>query len=63
VNGIDGTRPRPLAAVAEEIAAASLEVDLTLLRWFASLSLRDRLRAATRGARGLARFRDTPVSE
>lgn len=42
---------------ADELERASFEVDQTLLGWSLSLSLRERLRAATRTARMLGRFR------
>ena len=41
----------------DEIEQASLEVDETLIRWSMGLSIRGRLRAATRAARMLGRFR------
>jgi hypothetical protein len=49
------------ANVHDEIApilmAASREVDRSLLRWSCSLSIRERLRAATKARRALSGFR------
>ena len=47
----------------EELEAASYEVDETLLRWTLSLSLRERLRAATRSSRMLDRFEHVSPSK
>ena len=47
----------------DEIEQATLEVDQTLIRWSMGLSIRGRLRAATRAARMLGRFRvSTPCA-
>jgi hypothetical protein len=40
--------------------AASHEVDRSLLRWSCSLSIRERLRAATNARRALSGFRRVP---
>ena len=39
------------------LISASLEVDRSLLRWSYSLSIRERLRAATKARRALSGFR------
>jgi hypothetical protein len=44
-------------ALPDELLAAAAEVDRPLLQWFCSLSMRERLRAATRARRALAGFR------
>ena len=63
VHDARAEKPEPSASDAHEQEAASFEVDITLLHWFASLSLRERLRAASRFTRVLGRFRDVPTSE
>lgn len=48
---------------AEDLRQASREVDMTLIRWFESLSPRQRLREATRMSRMLGRFSRVTPSE
>jgi hypothetical protein len=57
----DGTQRELEPIDWSEFEAASREIDLTLLRWWQGLSLRERLRACTRASRALGRFkRDAP---
>lgn len=45
------------ANVPDELVAAAAEVDRSLLQWARSLSVRQRLRAATKARRALSGFR------
>jgi hypothetical protein len=60
---VDASRPSrcahgsPFAVAQDLLVRASFEVDWSLLRWSLGLSLRERMRAATRVARMLGRFR------
>jgi hypothetical protein len=47
---------RPVSSDEDDLEQAAREVDATLLHWSMGLSLRERLRAATRTARMLGRF-------
>jgi len=53
--------PAPLASIDADLLEAVEDVDPTLLAWSLSLSPLERLRAATRAASTLAKFRRVPT--